>query len=75
MKVKQEMLGKEQMHLIFNNPMGEHQNLWLFFYNYPTAIGLEYHKPLKEFNLDIGDNAEIMYGMEDRMYFNILFGF
>ena len=45
------------------------------FYNYPTAIGLEYHKPLNEFSIDIGDNTEIMYGMEDRIYFNILFGF
>mgnify|MGYP001161351970 FL=1 len=45
------------------------------FYNYPTAIGLEYHKPLKDFSIDIGDNTEIMYGAEDRIYFNILFGF
>ena len=45
------------------------------FYNYPTAIGFEYHRPLKEFSVDIGDGSEILYGDEDRLYFNILFGF
>ncbi len=45
------------------------------FYNYPTAIGLEYHKPMNKFNIDIGDGSNLIYGDEDRIYFNILFGF
>lgn len=45
------------------------------FYNYPTAIGLEYHKPLNTFNIDIGDGSNLIYGDDDRAYFNVLFGF
>jgi hypothetical protein len=45
------------------------------FYNYPTAIGLEYHKPLNTFNIDIGDGSNLIYGDDDRIYFNVLFGF
>ena len=45
------------------------------FYNYPIAIGLEIHKPHKSFKMEINDGDKILYGDENRMYFNILFGF
>ena len=45
------------------------------FYNYPTAIGIEYHQPQNQFYMDIGDGKNILYGDEDRIYLNILFGF
>ncbi len=45
------------------------------FYNYPTAIGIEYHKPRDIFYNDIGNGESILYGDEDRFYFNVLFGF
>ena len=45
------------------------------FYNYPTAIGIEYHQPQNQFYMDIGDGKNILYGDEDRVYLNILFGF
>ncbi len=45
------------------------------FYNYPTSIGLEYHRGLNTFEMDIGDGNPIQYGGENRMYFTVLFGF
>ena len=45
------------------------------FYNYPTAIGIEYHQPKDIFYNDIGNGENILYGDEDRFYFNVLFGF
>ncbi len=45
------------------------------FYNYPTAIGLEYHRGLDTFKMDIGDGKPIIYGQENRFYFTVLFGF
>jgi hypothetical protein len=45
------------------------------FYNYPTSIGLEYHRGLDTFEMDIGDGNTIKYGDEDRFYFTLLFGF
>jgi hypothetical protein len=45
------------------------------FYNYPTSIGLEYHRGLNKFKMDIGDGNSIQYGGENRMYFTVLFGF
>jgi len=45
------------------------------FYNYPTSIGVEYHRGLDTFEMDIGDGNTIKYGYEDRFYFTILFGF
>ena len=45
------------------------------FYNYPIAIGFEIHKPHKSFKMEINDGDKILYGNENRMYFNILFGF
>ena len=45
------------------------------FYNYPTSIGLEYHRGLDTFEMDIGDGNTIKYGYEDRFYFTLLFGF
>ncbi len=44
------------------------------FYNYPTAIGLELHYGLDEFQRNI--NGDIYrYGKEPRVYASILFGF
>ena len=45
------------------------------FYNYPTAIGFEYHHGLDTFEMDIGDGKPISYGQENRFYFTVLFGF
>jgi len=45
------------------------------FYNYPTSIGLEYHRGLDTFEMDIGDGKPISYGRENRFYFTVLFGF
>lgn len=45
------------------------------FYNYPTSIGLEYHRGLDEFEIDFGDVNPIRYGKENRFYFSLLFGF
>ena len=45
------------------------------FYNYPTSIGLEYHRGLDTFTMDIGDGIPIIYGNKGRFYLNVLFGF
>lgn len=45
------------------------------FYNYPTSIGIEMHRGLDTFEMDIGDGNPIQYGGENRMYFTVLFGF
>ena len=44
------------------------------FYNYPTAIELEYHYPLDKFERIINDEI-IPYGKEGRTYVKILFDF
>ena len=44
------------------------------FYNYPTAIEIEYHHPLDKFELDINDE-KFNYGQEGRTYVKILFDF
>jgi len=44
------------------------------FYNYPTAIEVEFHQPLDKFTLSINDNI-ISYGEEGRTYVKILFDF
>ena len=44
------------------------------FYNYPTAIEIEYHHPLDKFERIINDE-EIRYGREGRTYVKILFDF
>ena len=44
------------------------------FYNYPTAIELEYHHPLDKFERIINDDI-ILYGQEGRTYVKILFDF
>ena len=45
------------------------------FYNYPIAIGLEFHKPHERFFIELENGDKISYGDENRVYFNILFGF
>ena len=45
------------------------------FYNYPTSIGLELHRGLATFEMDIGDGKTLKYGGENRFYFTVLFGF
>ncbi|MDP6338967.1 MAG: hypothetical protein QF842_01395 [Candidatus Marinimicrobia bacterium] len=45
------------------------------FYNYPTSIGLELHRGLATFKMDIGDGKTLKYGGENRFYFTVLFGF
>ncbi|MBT5777197.1 MAG: hypothetical protein HOH90_07540, partial [Candidatus Marinimicrobia bacterium] len=45
------------------------------FYNYPTSIGIEMHRGLNTFEMDIGDGRLINYGQENRFYFTVLFGF
>ena len=60
----------------FKKSYGAHIRLSGYsFYNYPTAIGLEFHRPSNQFNVDIDNSSDILYGNDDRMYFNILFGF
>ena len=44
------------------------------FYNYPTAIEFEYHKPLNKFE-DSYNEEKIFYGEDARSYFKILFDF
>ncbi|MBI88675.1 MAG: hypothetical protein CMG60_01200 [Candidatus Marinimicrobia bacterium] len=44
------------------------------FYNYPTAIELEYHQPLNKFERVINDE-NISYGERGRAYAKILFDF
>ena len=44
------------------------------FYNYPTAIGLEVHRGLTQFDKHI-NNEIVKYGNENRYYFTLLFGF
>ena len=45
------------------------------FYNYPTSIGIEFHRGVDSFEMDIGDGRPIQYGQENRFYFTVLFGF
>ena len=45
------------------------------FYNYPTSIGIEMHRGLNTFEMDIGDGQLISYGQENRFYLTVLFGF
>ncbi len=44
------------------------------FYNFPTAIELEMHRGLDKFDKTVNDET-FMYGVEDRFYFKLLFGF
>ncbi len=44
------------------------------FYNYPTAIEVEYHQPLDKFKREINEEI-INYGKEGRTYVKILFDF
>ena len=44
------------------------------FYNFPTAIELELHRGLDEFNKTVNDET-YAYGNENRFYFKLLFGF
>ena len=44
------------------------------FYNFPTAIELEMHRGLDEFEKIVNDET-FTYGHEDRYYFKLLFGF
>ena len=44
------------------------------FYNFPTAIELEYHQPLNKFERVINDE-NISYGERGRAYAKILFDF
>ena len=44
------------------------------FYNFPTAIELEYHQPMDTFDRKIDDDI-IQYGNEGRAYAKILFDF
>jgi len=44
------------------------------FYNFPTAIELELHRGLDEFNKTVNDKT-YAYGNENRFYFKLLFGF
>ena len=44
------------------------------FYNFPTAIEVEYHQPLNQFKRIVNEK-EINYGNEGRTYLKILFDF
>ena len=44
------------------------------FYNFPTAIEVEYHQPLDKFEREINETT-IKYGTEGRSYIKILFDF
>tara|TARA_B110000495_G_scaffold32687_1_gene25465 strand:+ start:2493 stop:4337 length:1845 start_codon:yes stop_codon:yes gene_type:complete len=44
------------------------------FYNFPTAIEVEYHQPINEFEREINE-ATITYGNEGRTYVKVLFDF
>ena len=44
------------------------------FYNFPTAIELEYHQPLDKFEKEINEE-NILYGDKGRAYLKILFDF
>ena len=44
------------------------------FYNFPTAIELEYHQPLDKFTREINEKT-IQYGDEGRAYVKVLFDF
>jgi hypothetical protein len=44
------------------------------FYNFPTAIGLEIHRGLDEFEKLVG-TERFHYGDKNRWYFTLLFGF
>ncbi|GIS53958.1 hypothetical protein Ct9H90mP29_10000 [bacterium] len=44
------------------------------FYNFPTAIELEYHQPLDKFEKEINEE-NILYGDKGRAYLKIFFDF
>ena len=44
------------------------------FYNFPTAIGLEFHRGLDTFERNIENNM-VTYGNDQRFYLTLLFGF
>jgi outer membrane protein assembly factor BamA len=44
------------------------------FYNFPTAIEVEYHQPLDKFEREINEKT-IQYGNEGRTYVKVLFDF
>ncbi|HJN98145.1 MAG TPA: hypothetical protein QGF51_04115, partial [Candidatus Marinimicrobia bacterium] len=44
------------------------------FYNFPTAIEVEYHQPINEFEREINEET-ITYGNEGRTYVKVLFDF
>jgi len=44
------------------------------FYNFPTAIEVEYHQPLDKFERVINEKT-IQYGHEGRTYVKVLFDF
>ena len=44
------------------------------FYNFPTAIGLEFHRGLDTFERKIENNM-VTYGNDQRFYLTVLFGF
>ena len=44
------------------------------FYNFPTAIGLEFHRGFDTFERIIENNM-LTYGQDDRFYLTVLFGF
>ena len=47
---------------------------WLFFFNFPTAIEVEYHQPMDNFEREINDDI-IKYGENGRTYVKVLFDF
>jgi len=44
------------------------------FYNFPTAIEVEYHQPINKFEREINEET-ITYGNEGRTYVKVLFDF
>ena len=44
------------------------------FYNFPTAIGLEFHRGFDKFERKI-ENEMVTYGNDQRFYLTVLFGF
>ena len=44
------------------------------FYNFPTAIGLEFHRGFDTFERKIENNM-LTYGNDERFYLTLLFGF
>ena len=68
-------VGKEKSLKDFKRSVGFQWRLNGFsFFNYPTAIEVEYHQPLNKFYREI-NNETIYYGEEARTYVKILFDF